>query len=100
MNMNTNIPTNLQSRYDLFCVKSAVKPQPTNQHESALASQVAWHRNKHMIDFTVVFVACSISTSTTYKLIFAECDIFLEEFLHASNSYHRNLKMTHPDFEN
>ena len=26
-----NIPTNLQARYDLFCVKSAVKPQPTNQ---------------------------------------------------------------------
>ena len=24
------IPTNLQARYDLFCVKSAVKPQPTN----------------------------------------------------------------------
>jgi len=26
-----NIPTNLQARYDLFCAKSAVKPQPTNQ---------------------------------------------------------------------
>jgi len=26
-----HIPTNLQARYDLFCVKSAVKPQPTNQ---------------------------------------------------------------------
>jgi len=26
-----NIPTNLQARYDLFCVKSAVKPQPTVQ---------------------------------------------------------------------
>jgi len=26
-----DIPTNLQARYDLFCVKSAVKPQPTNQ---------------------------------------------------------------------
>jgi len=25
------LPTNLQARYDLFCVKSAVKPQPTNQ---------------------------------------------------------------------
>jgi len=25
------MPTNLQARYDLFCVKSAVKPQPTNQ---------------------------------------------------------------------
>jgi len=24
-----NIPINLQARYDLFCVKSAVKPQPT-----------------------------------------------------------------------
>ena len=26
-----NIPTNLQARYDLFCVKSAVKPKWTNQ---------------------------------------------------------------------
>ena len=26
-----NIPTNLQARYDLFCVKSAIKPQPTNR---------------------------------------------------------------------
>jgi len=30
--VDQNIPTNLQARYDLFCVKSAVKPQPTNQH--------------------------------------------------------------------
>ena len=30
-NLLWNIPTNLQARYDLFCVKSAVKPQPTNQ---------------------------------------------------------------------
>jgi len=22
----------VEARYDLFCVKSAVKPQPTNQH--------------------------------------------------------------------
>ena len=28
--LNPNQPTNLQARYDLFCVKSAVKPQPTN----------------------------------------------------------------------
>ena len=31
-----NIPTNLQARYDLFCVKSAVKPQPTNQPDAVL----------------------------------------------------------------
>jgi len=30
-NLLWNIPTNLQARYDLFSVKSAVKPQPTNQ---------------------------------------------------------------------
>jgi len=30
-NLLWNILTNLQARYDLFCVKSAVKPQPTNQ---------------------------------------------------------------------
>ena len=30
-NLLYNIPTNLQARYDLFCVKSAIKPQPTNQ---------------------------------------------------------------------
>ena len=29
-NLLWNIPTNLQARYDLFCVKSAVKPRPTN----------------------------------------------------------------------
>ena len=33
-NLLWNIPTNLQARYDLFCVKSAVKPQPTNQPSS------------------------------------------------------------------
>ena len=29
--LHNNCRTNLQARYDLFCVKSAVKPQPTNQ---------------------------------------------------------------------
>ena len=29
-NLLWNIPTNLQARYDVFCVKSAVNPQPTN----------------------------------------------------------------------
>jgi len=29
---NFHLPTDLQARYDLFCVKSAVKPQPTNHH--------------------------------------------------------------------
>jgi len=28
------MPTNLQARYDLFCVKSAVKPQLTNRLEN------------------------------------------------------------------
>ena len=35
-NLLSNIPTNLQARYDLFCVKSAVKPQPTNLRFSIL----------------------------------------------------------------
>jgi len=39
-----NIPTNLQARYDLFCVKSAVKPQPTNQPHGpwSLFGQQLW----------------------------------------------------------
>ena len=32
------IPTNLQARYDLFCIKSAIKPQPTNQPEERVVS--------------------------------------------------------------
>ena len=37
-NLLWNTPTNLQARYDLFCVESAVKPQPTNQPCSFVSS--------------------------------------------------------------
>jgi len=42
-NLLWNIPTNLQARYDLFCVKSAVKAQPTNLH--AVSSSIAIRPN-------------------------------------------------------
>jgi len=37
-NLLWSIPTNLQARYDLFCVESAVKPQPTNQRRNGVIS--------------------------------------------------------------
>ena len=37
------MPTNLQARYDLSCVKSAVKPQPTNQPDSEICTH--WKYN-------------------------------------------------------
>jgi len=43
-----NIPTNLQARYDLFCVKSAVKPNQPTTTDVGLSPRLAYDRVMHM----------------------------------------------------